>query len=322
MNSERPRSEYRCAQGDLYTVCETIAHTYADHVASFMAYSGLYTANTGTDLLAAVASARILPDESQRKVQHSVRRTQLDNERIECLSYWQQLTSYIRDGFKPDQYDDMLQAAGYIHYEAALNGNWDSTRSLMDAANAFVAENTADLTTGGMPAAFATDLSTRAVSFADIHNKFLQAEEAAKVGTDIKITANNKVYKDTMRICEDGKRIFRNNAAIREEFTFDRVLELVRGGVAGHGVSGVVTQASDNAVVGQAKLVLDKLQEDGTYTNVGEMLSANDGTYKFNGVLDGSYRLKAHKLGFVEQEVMVTVAGGPEVVDFELSGED
>jgi hypothetical protein len=321
MNSERPRSEYRSAQGDLYTVVETICGSYDDHSADFIAYSSLYTATTGSDLLTAVASARAMPDEGQRKADHSIKRKELDDQRVVCLTYWQQLTSYIRDGFPANLYDDVEQAAGQGYYEIALNGNWDSVRSLMDSANSFILHMTAELTAGGMPVTFATDVTTASTTFATLHNDFLQSEEASKVGTDAKIMANNLIYREVMRICEDGKRIYRNNAAVREEFTFDRVLDLIRNLQSGHGVLGTTTDVSTGLVLGQVHLLLEELQDDGSYTFVADMMSANDGTYKFNGVVDGSYRLTASKVGFASMESSFTVAGGPEVVDFGMVAE-
>lgn len=321
MNSERPRSEYRCSQGDLYTVGETIANTYGDHVTEFTNYSSLYTAATGTDLLLAIADARALPDESQRKAEHSVRRKQLDSQRVVCLSLWQQLTSYIRDGFAEDVYDDMISAAGQGYYDSALAGNWDSVRSLLDSAVTFIGNATTELTAGGMPATYPTALDTERALFATLHNEFLQSEEASRVATDKKVDSNNKVYREVMRICEDGKRIFRNNAAVREEFTFDRVLDLVSGSLSGHGVSGVTTDAATGAALGQVLLTLEELLADGTYVLRAELQSANDGSFKFNGVSNGTYRLTAQKAGFLKLEELLTVSDGPVVVDFGLTGD-
>ena len=75
----------------------------------------------------------------------------------------------------------------------------------------------------------------------------------------------------------------------------------------------------DGTVIGQVELLLEELQDDGTYVAVATELSANDGTYKFNGVVDGSYSLTASKAAYVTQEQSFVVAGGPVVVDFGLS---
>lgn len=321
MNSERPISEYRCGQSDLYTVCETIAGTYNQYSADFINYSGTYTANTGTDLLSAVASARMLPDESQRKAEHAVLRKGLDDSRIKCLILWMQLNSFIRDGFSAEVYSDMNNAAGHPYYETAQRGNWDAARSLMDAATTFVAAHTAELTGGGMPAGFDATLTAMRDDLAMRHNEFLQAEEAARIGTDDKVNANNKAYRMTMKICEDGKRIFRNNAAIRQEFTFDKVLELVRNVQSGHGIYGLTTDAGTSLPLGQVAMQLDRLLADGTYEPVATVLSTNDGEYKFNGIVKGDYRLTASKEGYVAEASMVKVEGGPVEVSFALSAE-
>jgi hypothetical protein len=65
---------------------------------------------------------------------------------------------------------------------------------------------------------------------------------------------------------------------------------------------------------------LDRLLEDGTYDEVEELLTDNEGYFKFLTV-NGSYRVLASKVGFVNKEVAVLVDGGLVVLDVEMGGE-
>jgi hypothetical protein len=321
MNTERPNPEYGCGQQDLYTVCATIAISYVQHVSDFTDYSTNYTATTGADLRSVVTAARELPDEAKRDAEHSLMRKQLVNLKDGCLIEWQQLTSYIRDAFGKELYADQLNAAGHGYYAKAQNEDWDDVNGLMTNASLYVVENMAALTDdGGMVAGFSAALEAAKDAFETKHSAFLQSLENAKDVRDAKIDANNAVYRETMRICKDGKRIFRQQASVREQFTFDVVLGLVTKNRQKHGVSGVVKNAADGVVVGQVSVFLDRLLEDGTYDEVEELLTDNEGYFKFLTV-NGSYRVLASKVGFVNKEVAVLVDGGLVVLDVEMGAE-
>ena len=317
MNTERPRPEYNCGMQDLYTVCEMVATTFLAHATSFEAYSTQYSSTTGTDLQAAVLSARALPGEAQRDSEHSILRKEMIVLKDDCLVVWQQLTSYIRDGFSKDVYQDQLNAAGHGYYASAQNEDWDNVKGLMlDGAN-YILAKTGELTAGGMPAGFGAIYTGAKDVFERRYDLFLQSLEASKVGTDNKVNANNLIYREAIRICEDGKRIFRKEPAIRDEFTFDTVLDLVRKTTEKHGVSGVVSASADGTVLGQADVTLEQHLPDGLYDLVGNQLTTNVGGFKFS-VADGSYRITVSKAGFVSEEQLIEVDGGPLVVDFSL----
>jgi hypothetical protein len=53
---------------------------------------------------------------------------------------------------------------------------------------------------------------------------------------------------------------------------------------------------------------------------VEELLTDNEGYFKFL-TANGSYRVLASKVGFVNKEVAVLVDGGPVVLDVEMGGE-
>jgi hypothetical protein len=244
LQSSRPLPEYPCSQQDLYTIVETGWQSYAEFLADFMNLSTLYTAATGTDQLAALAAARAMPDEDSRNEVHKTLRVQLSGLAETCLITWSDMSTYIRDGFPANEYENKRIAAGANYYAGAAHENWDDVKGLMQNGIAFVNANTATLTTGGMPATFVADMTAARDAFEVKHQAFLHAEEDSKVLTDEKITANNALYRALTKMNEDGKKIFRNNAAVREQFTFERIWELVsgNGGGSGTGVPSTIIE--------------------------------------------------------------------------------
>lgn len=305
----------------MYTSCDTIAISYSDHVTEFTNYSTKYTATTGTDLRMAIKDARALPGEAQRDAAHSVLRKELVELKDNSLIVWQQLSSFIRDAYSKEVYQNQLNAAGHGYYSSAQNEDWDDVKGLMEDGANYITEHSAVLTAdGGMPAGFEVVFGNAQEAFELKYDAFLQALEASKLATDKKLSANNAIYREAMRICEDGKRIFRKDAAIREQFTFETVLSLVRANTEKHGISGVVKDSVTGSVIGQADMLLEKLLADGTYALVEAKPTDNAAEYKFL-VKNGTYRLTASKVGYVSKVEIVEVDGGPKIVDFLLDAE-
>ncbi len=242
LQSARPQREYSCGQQDLYTVIETGWGSYTQHLPRFENHSSLYTAATGTTQLAALAAARALPDEDSREEVHKTLRVQLKSLADACLIKWSDMETYIRDGFPEDEYENKRIAAGYNYYRSAARDDWDDVKGLMQNGLLFLNANAAILSAGGMVATFMPSFILAKDAFELKHQAFLQAEEETKVMTDQKIIANNALNKNLMKMFDDGKKLFRDDAAVREQFTFDRVLALVNGGSGGTGVASTVIE--------------------------------------------------------------------------------
>lgn len=238
--SDRPQHAYPCSQQELYTIVETGWGSYAQYLSRFVAHSTNYSASTGTDQLAALAAARLMPDEDSRAEVHKTLRLQMKGKADACMMKWSDMGTYIRDGFEADEYENKRVAAGYNYYEQAGHENWDAVKGLMQNGLLFLTGNETVLTNeGGMPATFIADFVAIKDAFEQKYQAFLQAEEQTKVMTDAKIIANNGLYDALMDMFEDGKKVSREDAAIREQFTFDRVWALVSGSGSGSGGVGV-----------------------------------------------------------------------------------
>ena len=202
-------------------------------------------------------------------------------------------------------YQDKLNAAGHTYYEGASQKNWEDVQGLMNDGELFIAANTAELTTGGMPATFAATYTAAKDAFGTKHAEFLQAEETAKVLRDKKVTANNKLFQAAMAMCEDGKKIFRKDPAVRDQFTWTTVQALIKGTQSSHSVKGVVSDADTTLPIAGAEIgVLDK---NGIPIEGKETTTETDGTYKVIGLKNGKYKLTVEADGYdgVEKEFEV-----------------
>lgn len=317
LNEERPQSEYNTGEQDLYTGIEMVWTSYAEHLPEFEAWKTTYTAATGTDQITALDAAKALPDEAQRDELHTTLNKELGPLSDDCLISWKQLESYIRDGFPELVYQDKLNAAGHGFYFGASQKNWEDVRGLMNDGEQFIAANTAELTVGGMPATFAADFTTTKDAFDSKHAEFLQAEETSKILRDEKIIANNALFQAAMDMCEDGKKIFRKEAAKRDQFTWSTVQALIKGSQSSHSVRGVVTDSvTELPLEGGKVAVLDK---EGTPIEGKEATTEADGTYKIIGLKNGLYKLKVEAEGYATVEKPFEVDGGAVDLDVALA---
>lgn len=319
LNPDRPVSEYNTAEQDLYTGIEMVWTSYAEYLTDFEAWKTTYSSTNGTDALAALEAAKDLPSEALRDELHTTLQKELGPLSDDCLIIWKQLESYIRDSFPPLVYQDKLNAAGYVYYSGASAKNWEDVQGLMNDGELFIAANTAELTTGGMPGTFAADFTTAKDAFDAKHAEFLQAEETAKVQRDEKIDANNAIYRTAMDMCEDGKKIFRQEPAKRDQFTWTTVQVLIKGSQSSHSVKGTVIDNDTELPIEGAKVaVLDK---DGTPIEGKEAITESDGTYKIIGLKNGQYKLDVQADGYDPSETEFEIDGGPADVNVNLDPE-
>jgi hypothetical protein len=229
LNSSRPRAEYPVAQKDLYTIIQLGWTSYTEHLPAFQALKTSYTAATATDQLAALEAARLLPDEDTRTDVHRTLRITLAARAEDCIRKWNILLSYIRDGFPSDQYESKKISAGHRYYRTATQLDWDSVSELMTQGYSFIISNNAPLTTGGMPPTFPAEFEALREGFRQNHLQFTNALDNDSQAVDAKITANNELYRALTRMLEDGRRIFTDNAAIREQFVLQNLIDIVDG---------------------------------------------------------------------------------------------
>jgi len=318
INEDRPKAEYGCAKQDLYTVATTVRQSLLDHLAEFTDHNTAFDAGYATLLGTRIATARNLPDDSARKAVHALLHTELQELGVLCIVKWQQLETAIGLSYDAEDVPQRLLEAGKDYYKDAYDEDWEAMKGLLTAALNFVANNAAALTAGGLPAGYAAALGTLRTDFETKYEAFVQAEEATLSQTDAKISANNAVFRQVMEICATGRKVFRLDAALREQFIFESVLALITGGVAKHSIQGTVTDKSSGAPLAFAAVAVSRIGLDGVAEPVTTVKTDDVGQYKIPGLRNGKYALKVEAAGHVPTDRTVTVLDGPLTEDFAL----
>ncbi|MCB9204064.1 MAG: carboxypeptidase regulatory-like domain-containing protein [Flavobacteriales bacterium] len=227
MPDPRPFNQYPCSQADLYAVCRIGWNSYAENQPAFLAFNTLYDIAYGTNALAEIDAAVNLPGFQERDEAGETFHIQLTEVHAGALFKWKSLRSYIKHAFPPELLKPKIESAGYDHYPQAANLNWAETQLLLVAGQHFLDNNAAELTAGGMPAAFAADYAAASSAFLTLYDQFTDAEQDSQEATDVKITANNAIYKKLMAMFEDAQMIFEHEPSKRERFVFSQVYSMI-----------------------------------------------------------------------------------------------
>lgn len=321
MNEDRPIAEYGCAQQDLYSVANTVKQSYLEKLTQFTAHNEQYDLGYGTLLGTRINTARNLPEADARTAVHAILHTELQGLGVTVLVKWGQLETAIEKSFAADTVGQRLLEAGKGHYKGAYDEDWEATKGLLTASVSFVGTHAVALAAGGLPSGYAADLSTLQTDFEAKYDAFLQAEENTLAVTDAKINANNIVYRQVMDICTAGKKIFRLDAAVREQFIFESVLALVTGGGAKHTLSGLIRDKVTLVPIALAGVDVKRMMPDGGLQPVAVVKSDDTGHYKVPGLKKGKYLVRVEALGYVPEERVVIIVDGPVVEDFDLVAE-
>ena len=223
MSSTRPIAKYHCTQAELYAICTIGWNSYLENQPDFEAFSTLYTVPFGDAALLKVEDAKNLPDFQARNKATETAYILMGQKAEEGLAKWRALRSYIKASFPPELYKPNVEAAGEEHYNKAMTRNWGETELMFTSALAFITDNTAELTLGGMPPTFQADLDAIKVDFDKQYSRFTDFGQDEHEGTDAKVEANNAIYADLLRMFEDGQVIYEQDASKRERFIFARV---------------------------------------------------------------------------------------------------
>ncbi|MCW5908771.1 MAG: hypothetical protein KIS94_12990 [Chitinophagales bacterium] len=78
-----------------------------------------------------------------------------------------------------------------------------------------------------MTPAFPAEYQAEQAAYMALFNQLSDTTLDQRQQTDKKVTANNNLYDELIRIGKDANVIFRNNPSLLERFTFTKVLELV-----------------------------------------------------------------------------------------------
>jgi hypothetical protein len=230
--AQRPEAKYNCTVVELYAGLPLAWNSQAQHETEFVAENTQYTPGLAATRKAAIDAAQQLPDgQASGAIAEGLRIHLLDKLDL-VVSKWHSLDGYIANAFKEGAYKPKIEAAGKQYYRKAAKENWEYAKQLLVSMKTFLTANEAALLSdGGMPANFISGFDTLKAGFDANLDAFKAAQQNSimqtDAQTDAKIIANNTIYAEGRTMMEDGKRIFRKNAAVRNRFIWKRILELL-----------------------------------------------------------------------------------------------
>ena len=288
--------DYPCSQMDLYSALETAWGNYNAHLARFTAFKAFYTLAYKTTALAALQSAKAMPDDDARSGASELLHIVLVNMGKVCTQNFQYLKSYIETAY-PDTAIASVQLviAGQNYYRDASRGDWEAILMLNSNAKNYlaIAANVTALTANNnMPAAFVATQKIGSDNFDTQFSNFKQAEETS-VETAAKIKANNACYKTGISMLKDAQLIFGNEPEILTKFVFGNLLALINPPVAG--LKGSIKEAVTFEPVPNVAM---SVQADGQPAINVEV--DGNGDYSIQ-LKEGHYKVLVAADGFLEQ---------------------
>ncbi len=282
-------SLYRCSQAELYSICRLGWKSCEQHLNDFADFKARYDYQYIQNQLTAITDAENMADAQARGAISERLRTQLIEKADECTAAFQRLKRYIEDAYPTNQQKTQFDAAGQQYYTRATAYNWDSVASLNASATRFIADYFNDLTANlNMPMSFQSKFDNLRVEFTQLQQDFLNAEEDAIQKTEAKVTANNQLYSDLIKMFKDGQEIFNKDEAKYKQFVFEQVLNLV-GGTSTSGIKGYVTNSNTGQALPNVFVTVIGKNKTTTTDNEGryEILQVAAGTYSVEFKLEG-----------------------------------
>jgi hypothetical protein len=218
------KSKYACSQSALYQICLLIALNCKSKIADFGLFSAAYTLTFVDAIIAAIQQAEQMPGEEARAEQHKLLQEQLKRINKDSLKSWQYLKRYIAKLYpdSPEMQETAWIAAGWNHYDS--NNDWKETKACLKMGSEYIKNHKTELLANdNMPATFEAMYNVQMTLFTDTYTDFGLAIEAAEVGTDDKLTANNDIYDRIITVCLDGQVIFEGNDTLQGQFSFENV---------------------------------------------------------------------------------------------------
>lgn len=298
------QNNYSCSQSELYSGARMVVRAAIREISGFTPKKPKYILAFFNAIRAEIAAAEALPDEDFREAAVAALHETLKEKSTLCLNKWQDLKSHIEDAtaFQGSLRPIALEAAGANKYEPASHHDWESVSSLMASGKLFISENTSALEAdGNMPLDFLTQWDATTLEFTDALEEFQDSEELKLQQTQAKVAANNVIYTKIIQICKDGARIFRHDAAKREQFIWDSILYILRGaGIAG--LRGIIRNSVTHLPVSGATVLV---------VETGDTATADEfGRFRITGVPAGNYTIEVRATGFIGQHLPFEILTG------------
>lgn len=305
------KKNYDTPQEILYTICITAWNLCNEYLSQFAALKAYYTGDFITASKQAVQDAKALPSTVQTITNRKAARIALIASAKQAQANWQLLKVYIIKAYDKSMVATKLEAAGASFYNKASVDNWSGVRSLIEAANTFIAANLGDLTANqNMPATFQTTFQNDGEDCIDLSGTFFALNMAKQMATSAKVDANNAIYASVIEMLKDGQQIFKEDAATKKLFTFSRLISVYKG-EGSASLRGRIVNNLSMPLEGATVISAD--QKYGAITNA-------KGHYRITRIAEGSYPFTVIFPGYTPVEQLIAfVAGTATTANFELA---
>lgn len=295
-------AKYHCTQLELYAVSRLGWANCRKQLSRFSSFKPYYTTGYIDDRIAEIAVAEKLPDIQARGEAPETDRIILSRRADACLHHWQLLKRYIADAFDEELQKTKLESAGANLYRSASRESWDVVKGLMTAGEEFIGNHLAKLSdNNNMPAGFPAEFTAVKDDFESLYETFMAAEEAAVLGTERKIAANNNVHDKLMSMLLDGQELIVKSEALHQQFVFDSLLGLVTG-PGDAGVRGRVEDENNNSPLPGATVIIPDQAKS--------MVTDENGNFELPHLRSGNVAVKVEKPGFVTRQLEVDIPVG------------
>lgn len=308
---KKNKKNYGVPQEILYTVCVAAWKLCDQNLSSFTALKAFYSETFVANALQAVKDAKQLPESLTTISARKEARINLMKDTRKVLANWQVLKVYITRAFDEKLVKTKLQAAGASLYPRASVDNWTAVRSLIEAANSFIAGNIDALTANeNMPAEYLNTFKTAGDDCIAAYVIFSHINMEKETATSVKIEANNAIYLSVIEMLKDGQQIFKEDVIMKRKFTFNYLVSMNRG----ERPASLKGKIVNNLNMPVAGVVI--LSQDQKYTAT----TGSKGQYHINRIAAGTYTFTITCPGYNPLVQVITFAAGKASKgDFEMT---
>lgn len=151
-----------------------------------------------------------------------------------------------------------------------------------------------------MPATFPVVFSEDGTACINLSILFAQVDMGKEMATILKIDANNTVYAAAIEMLKDGQQIFKDDAAVKKQFTFSYLVSLYQG-EGSASLKGYIVNTLNQPIEG---VVVQS--QDLKYTAI----TNTKGYYRLSRIAEGSYMFNVTCPGYSPLMQVITFAAG------------
>ena len=223
------KPNYLMTQGELYSVADSMIASLEEPLkfAKFVAKKPTkYVAGFVPALKLIKKTAFDKPDSVQVSSVHETNAIDLESLAQTCEDNFQDLKTYIHDGWAKQYWKTKYDEAGMVDYTKASHGNWEFVVGLNKKALDCIGNYPAELATGHMPAGFDLQVQGDSDAFDAKYTEFKNSRETATLTAE-KISANNTLLAALQGVQFDAHAAFRRDAEGMKDFIIESVKKLV-----------------------------------------------------------------------------------------------